>query len=131
MKVKLWVSTDVEDTAFTAKVMEIKANGRTVNIRSSVTTIAADRQDTYKPGSLTEVVIEMWDIAWQIHAGSRLRIDISSSDFPQYAVHTNYAGVWSLQDKAQKAHQTIWYDAKHLSCVEIPVMDETYVISKS
>jgi len=131
MKVRLWVSTDVEDTAFTAKIMEIKEDGRAVNIRSSVTTIAADRQDEYVPGSLTEVVVEMWDIAWQVHVGSRLRIDISSSDFPQYAVHTNYAGVWSLQDKAKKAHQVIRYDTKHLSCVEIPVMDESFVTRKT
>ncbi|MCF0142216.1 MAG: CocE/NonD family hydrolase, partial [Parasporobacterium sp.] len=122
IKVHLWVTSDCEDTAFTAKVMEILPDGRAVNIRSSITSIAADNPDlNYVPGEPVSVTVDMWDIAWELHAGGRLRIDISSSDFPQYSVHTNYKGVWALQDKARTAHQTILCGGDHPSWVEIPV----------
>lgn len=49
----------------------------------------------------------MWDVAYRVKKGSRLRLDISSSDFPQYAVHSNFPGIWSEQEHTQKARQTI------------------------
>ena len=42
IKVHLNVSTDVDDTAFTAKLMEVFPDGRAYNIRGGITTIAAD-----------------------------------------------------------------------------------------
>lgn len=121
IRVNLTVASDCEDTAFTAKLMEVRENGESVNIRSSITTVAADAQDgTYEPGTPVPVQVEMWDIAWQVRAGSRLRLDISSSDFPQYAAHTNYPGVWSEQEKCRTAHQTIFCGEG--SVLEIPVM---------
>ncbi len=128
IRVHLTVASDCEDTAFTAKVMEIKEDGRAVNIRSSITTIDADfaqKTDTaaYIPGEQTNVCVEMWDIAWKVSAGSRIRVDISSSDFPQYAVHSNYPGVWSQQEKVRDAHQTIFCGAGQESYIELPVAD--------
>lgn len=121
IRVYLTVASDCEDSAFTAKLMEVRENGDSVNIRSSITTIVADRSDgAYEPGTRTEVCIEMWDIAWLVKAGSRLRLDISSSDFPQYAAHTNYPGIWSEQEKCRVAHQTIFCDGN--SRLEIPVL---------
>jgi hypothetical protein len=57
---------------------------------------------------------------WQLQPGSKIRLDISSSDFPQYSVHSNYAGVWSAQDKTRVAHQTLFLDDK--SRIEIPLL---------
>ncbi len=124
-KIRVWlrVASDCEDTAFTAKLMEVKKDGKAVNIRSSITTIAADNGDgVYRPGDPVQVIVEMWDIAWLVEEGSRLRLDISSSDFPQYAVHTNYPGIWSEQEKCRIAHQSIFCGGEG-SRVEIPILD--------
>lgn len=121
IRVKLTAASDCEDTAFTAKLMEVRENGESINIRSSITTIAADAGDgNYESGAPVKVQVEMWDIAWQVKAGSRLRLDISSSDFPQYAAHTNYPGVWSEQKKSRIAHQTIFCGGA--SVLEIPIV---------
>ncbi|MDO4284148.1 MAG: CocE/NonD family hydrolase [Eubacteriales bacterium] len=126
IRVSLQVSSDCEDTAFTAKLMEVDKDGRTVNIRSSITTIAADHPgDAYVPGTPTEVVVEMWDIAWEVQKGSRLRLDISSSDFPQYSIHSNYAGLWSKQDKSRTAKQTIYCNGAGSSYIELPILQES------
>lgn len=121
--VHLFVSTDAEDTAFTAKLMEVMEDGKAYNIRSSITTIGAD-MDNYRPNSVIEVCINMWDIAWTIKKGSRLRLDISSSDFPQYAIHSNYPGVWACNDSSKKAQQTIYYGSGFPSRIELEVLTE-------
>lgn len=126
IKVILHVASTADDTAFTAKVMEIRADGQAYNIRSGITTLAfrlgSDLpRSEYLPGAAVEAIIELWDINWRLSAGSRLRLDISSSDFPQYSVHTNYAGIWSLQDKARTAEQTILSGREYPSRIILPV----------
>ena len=122
IKVRLRVSTDGEDTAFTAKLCEVFPDGSAYNIRGSITTIAADLPEgaSYTPGTPVDVTVEMWDIAWTVQPGSRLRLDVSSSDFPQYAAHSNYAGVWADQAETRVAHQTIFTGCPG-SCIELPL----------
>ncbi|MCM8711702.1 CocE/NonD family hydrolase [Clostridium sp. SYSU_GA19001] len=125
MNVKLFVSSDCEDTSFTVKVMEVKSNGKAYNIRSSITTLAYRNNSsirlTYEPGEVVEVNIKLLPITWNIRAGSRLRIDVSCSDFPQFAIHSNYVGNWAIQEKVKVAHQTIYCGGKYKSLIEIPI----------
>lgn len=124
--VNLFVSTDGQDTAFTAKVMEVKPDGKAYNIRSSITTVAHSlpASEKYLPDSILPVQIEMWDIAYTIKQGSQIRIDISSSDFPQYNAHTNFAGLWSEQRQTRIARQTIYFGEKHPSAVVFPRIEK-------
>lgn len=110
IRVRLRVSTDGGDTAFTAKLMEVFPDGRAYNIRGGITTIQADMPErhTYAAGEIADVQVEMWDMAWTLQPGSCLRLDVSSSDFPQYAIHSNYAGLWSEQKQTRVAQQTLW-----------------------
>ncbi len=121
----LYVSSDAEDTAFSIKVMEVFENGEAYNIRSGITTLAyrghSDARQTYAPGTVVKVNIDTWDIAWTAKRHSRIRVDISSSDFPQYNIHSNEAGVWSLQEKCKPARQTIFCGKEYPSVVNVPV----------
>lgn len=120
IKLRLAVSTDAEDTAFTAKVMEVLPDGRAYNIRSTIATISA-QHGGYTPGQVVELELEMWEIDWLFRAGSRLRVDISSSDFPQYTVHSNFAGPWWEQVKTKLAKQHIWCGEDRGCLVSVPV----------
>lgn len=120
IKVKLYVSTDAEDTAFTAKVMEVMPDGKAYNIRSTIATISA-QHESYTPGEIVALELDMWEINWMLNEGSRLRIDISSSDFPQYSIHSNFKGPWYEQVETKKAAQHIWCGEGTPSAVEIPI----------
>lgn len=125
--VKLFVSSNAEDTSFTAKIMEVFEDESAVNIRGTITTLAyrndsAFRKD-YIPGNIEEIHLTMWPVAWQIQQNSRLRVDISSSDFPQYALHSNYAGIWSVQKKTKIARQVIYTGKEYDSNVTLPIID--------
>ena len=62
----------------------------------------------------------MSDICYALPKGSRIRIDVTSSDFPQYHVHSNQPGGWALAKKNIIAHQTVLTGKKYPSCVKIP-----------
>jgi putative CocE/NonD family hydrolase len=121
--VELYVSSDAEDTAFTVRVMEVRGDG-TYNVRGSIATLAfrnGDRREGYTPGDVVKLTIDMWDIAWRFQSGSRLRLDISSSGFPEYSVHTNRSGVWSEQESAVKAEQRVYFGGRYPSKVSLPL----------
>ncbi len=124
ISVELYVSSSAPDTAFTAKLMCVDPDGTARNYRSSITTIALDEPgaEPYEPGDVRKVSVRMWDICWKVPAGSRIRCDIASSDFPQYSVHTNRAGLWSEQTGCDVATQAIYTGMQTPSSIVLPVV---------
>ncbi|MCY9693173.1 CocE/NonD family hydrolase [Paenibacillus alginolyticus] len=127
MKIRLNVSSDAEDTAFSIIVMEVFPDGKAYNIRDGITSLAyrngASRPVAYQPHETTEIEIECWAITWTIKQGSRLRLDISSSNFPAYHAHSNIAGSWALQKEVRLAEQTLHFGGQYASYLEIPIAD--------
>ena len=75
----------------------------------------------YEPNSIVELVMEMNEIHWMLKSGSKLRIDISSSNFPAYHIHPNVEEIWSQTKEIRIAEQTVYSGPQHLSRIEIPV----------
>lgn len=126
----LFVSTDVEDTAFTYTISEVDANGVAHNIRNGLLTLAY-RNDRYAaavydyvPGEIVELKIESLPIVWTVAQGNRIRIDISSSNFPEFTNHTNTVGNWAEQTTCKVANQTIYVGGEHASSVTLPVLSK-------
>ncbi len=110
--VKLDVSSSAKDTAFTAKLIEVFEDGREINIRDNITSLAfrngSEVPLEYSPGEQVEITIEIWPIAWEVQPGSKLRLDVSSSDFPKFHAHSNIAGPWAEQTEVTIAEQIIY-----------------------
>lgn len=128
IKAEMCVSSDCDDTCITYKVSEVFPDGSAYNIRSGITTLAYrnDRfgsRRLYIPGDIVSLEIETLPVTWQIKKGNRLRVDITSSNFPEYSIHSNYAGVWSEQNKTRKAVQTIYAGKDHPAKIIIPVIE--------
>lgn len=126
MQIVLTVAANVEDTSFVAKIMEVKEDGSAYNMRTGITTLAyrnqSSRRKIYEPGEKVQITIDTWDIAWMIKKGSRLRIDLTSSDFPQYSIHSNYPGCWAEQNKVRVAALQVYFGGYDESYVKIPII---------
>ncbi|MBN2590050.1 MAG: CocE/NonD family hydrolase [Sedimentisphaerales bacterium] len=125
--VKLNVSTDVDDTCFAFTVSEVMPDGLAYNIRSGITTLAyrnnsLGNRQTYTPNDIVEINIETLPITWNVKAGNRIRVDISSSNFPEYSIHSNYAGIWSLQTKTRVANQVVYIGGEYESKISISII---------
>lgn len=120
IQVKLVVSSDAADTAFTVKVSEHFADGRVYNIRDDISSLSmrngAQHRMPYVPGDKVEVVFELTPIAWRLSQGSKLRLDVSSSSAPAFFPHPNRAGLWSEIADPVVALQTVFGGS-----MEIPV----------
>jgi putative CocE/NonD family hydrolase len=131
IKINLTVSSSAADTAFTAKLVEVMSDGKSVNIRDSITSLALTRgaidRRTYTPGEKVNITINPWPIEWTIQPGSKLRLDISSSDFPKFHAHPNIAGNWAEAKKAITAQQTLYTGLENNSWLEFNVLQNDSV----
>ncbi len=105
IKVKLKVKSDCEDTAFYVRLMLTKPDGD-YGLRDDITTLADFSKD-YIPGEWQEIIFELDEHAFMISEGEKLRLDVSSAAFPLFLPHTNYKGLFSEQDRAKPAHNTV------------------------
>ncbi|MFA6508544.1 MAG: CocE/NonD family hydrolase [Treponemataceae bacterium] len=123
--VSLSVSSDAEDTCFAVKISEVFPNGEAYNIRSGITTLAyrngRTERGTYTPDEIVDIKVKTLPITWTMGKGSRLRLDVASSDFPQYCVHTNYPGVWSTRRDVKIARQRLHIGGSRGAFIEIPI----------
>ncbi|MCX5859608.1 MAG: CocE/NonD family hydrolase, partial [Proteobacteria bacterium] len=62
-----------------------------------------------------EYTIDLWQTANLFRAGHRIRVEISSSNFPRYVRNLNTGGDLALETNPVTAHQQIYHDAEHPS----------------
>lgn len=125
MRADIFVSSDAPATSFTVKVMEMLADGRSMNIQDDITDIRwidENQVEDYEPGTVRKLTWEMLDTCWNLKKGSKLRVDISSSNYPAYHVHPNNTECWAEATERRVAHQKIYCGGKYDSQITIPVI---------
>jgi putative CocE/NonD family hydrolase len=132
--VKLWASSDALDTDFTAKLVDEYPpngdfpNGVDLNIADSIVRAryrsGPGKAELMKPGEPYEFTIEMYPTSLVFKKGHRIRLDISSSNFPRFDVNPNTGEALNDNRRTQVAHNTIYLDGKHPSQIILPVIPE-------
>lgn len=112
MRVKLRVRSDCEDTCFYVRLSLVKEEGA-YGLRDDIQQISNFTED-YVPGSEIDLDFTFDEHAFVIGKGEKLRIDVSSSA-TQYVSHANRRGLYSLQESARIAHNTVIADQSSLT----------------
>jgi hypothetical protein len=126
--VKLWAATDAADADFTAKMLDVYPDGRSILLGSqNVGVRRASYRTGYQargkvtPGKVEEYSIELFDLGHAFLPGHRIRVEIASAGFPFISVNTGTGLPIASDTSAVVAHQTIWHDPAHPSRLLLPV----------
>jgi len=129
--VSVFGSTDAPDTDFTAKLIdeyppsEEFPNGFAVNLADSICRGRyrgyRDEPDLLEPGEVYEFEMEPYPTANVFKAGHRIRLDISSSNYPRFDVNHNTGGPLYGDRESQIATNTVHHDAEYATQIELPV----------
>ncbi len=131
--VKLWVSSTAPDTDFTAKLIdEIPPNpdyplGFDLNLGDSIFRTryreGLDHQaPPLEPGEIAEITITLYPNANVFKKGHRIRVDVSSSNYPRFDVNSNTGEPLGDYRRMIPADNTIHHDHDHPSQVILPVI---------
>ena len=110
----LFVSSEAVDTDFTGKLVDVAADGSTHNVCDGILRMryAKSLSETHlhKPGEIVELTVELGSTSNTFLAGHRLRVEISSSNFPKFARNLNNGedGYHTIQ--GQTVSNVIWHD---------------------
>ena len=122
----LHVSTEGRDTDFTAKLVHVTPEGKAFNIVDGILRMSRRNGETKReplqPGRIYEVAIDLGEIAIRIPQGHRLRLDVTSSNFPKFDRNPN-SGEDPLDAMEFRAvRQTVHHSRRRPSRVEITIL---------
>lgn len=74
------------------------------------------------PGKIYRYSITVWPSAYELAAGDQIRLEISSSDYPQFAPNPNTGARFGTTTRTRIARQTVSHDRAHPSEVTLPII---------
>lgn len=122
----LYAATEGKDTDFMVKLCDVKPSGKSVNIldrgiRARYREFDYDKPTALEPLKIYEYTIPLGPTSNYFRAGNRIRIDITSSDWPKYNINSNMAGEGDRFDY-KKVIQKIYHTSKYPSRLILPVI---------
>ncbi len=122
----LWIASSARDTDFTAKLVEVHPDGTARAINDGILRAryrsSRSKPELLSPGVPTEITIDVGASSNLFRAGHRIRLDISSSNFPRFDRNPNTGGTFGEDAELLRANQTVFHDAKHPSRLVLPVV---------
>jgi putative CocE/NonD family hydrolase len=123
LRLILYVSSSAVDTDFSARLSDVFPDGRAIQLQSC--TLRAryrnltGEPELLEPGRIYRLEIDLWATANRFKAGHRLRLDISSADFPKFDRNSNRGGD---PGPPIRAVQTVYHDQDHPSQLLVSIM---------
>ena len=131
--VKLHASSSAHDTDFTAKLIDVcplsddYPDGLAINLTDSIIRARYrngwDTPELLEPGKAYEFVFELYPTSNIFKKGHRIRLDISSSNWPRFDVNPNTGGDLGVERRLEIAEQTIYHEPEHPSHVVLPIIE--------
>ncbi len=133
LMVKLWASSSAPDTDFTAKLIDVYPPnadypaGVDLNVGDGIVR-ARYRQganapaELMKPGEVYPFTIRLYPISLVFKKGHRIRVDISSSNFPRFDVNPNTGEPLNNNRRVAIATNTVYHDGLHPSQIVLAIV---------
>lgn len=124
--VKLWAASSARDTDFTVKLIDVYPDGFALMLCYGILRAryrdGLDSPSLIEPGKPYEFTIRVNATGNLFKPGHRIRVDISSSDFPNFDRNHNTGGDDYAESTLVTAHQTVFHDQARPSRIVLPVV---------
>jgi putative CocE/NonD family hydrolase len=126
VEMRLFAATDGRDTDFVAKLVDVFPDGSAINLAEGILRArfhkGLDRMELLEPGKMYEFVIDMRGTANVFQPGHRIRVDVTSSNFPQYDRNPNTGEDLGVSARVRTAKQTVFHGGAGRSHIVLPVV---------
>jgi len=126
IEVHLWAASSAPDTDWTAKLVDVHSCGYARNVQDGIIRAHCSGPDgratQIARGAIHEYVIDLGATSNVFKAGHRIRVEISSSNFPRFDRNPNTGHALGEDDELRPATQTILHDADHPSHIVLPIV---------
>lgn len=128
ISVEIYASSTATDTDFTAALVDVYPDGYSLLIQEGILRASFRDKDAVPssivPGEIYTFTIDLWATSYTVPAGHRLRVEISSSNFPRFARNLNNGAAFGMSDTIETAEQTIYHNRDYRSRLVLPVITQ-------
>jgi hypothetical protein len=129
LRARLYVATSGRGTDFTAKLVVVRPDGYARIVEEGIARASAQLPSLPPPGQPFALDVELGDTAIAVPPGHRLRLEISSSNFPRYDRNPNTGEDPFTARTLVKARQTVFHTEDRASYIALPIRREPLVAS--
>ena len=126
VSLELYASSAAVDTDFTAKLVDVLPDGRAINISEGILRASYRDSNTTPtplvPGQIYKLTIDMAATSNVFLKAHKIRLEISSSNFPRFDRNLNTGKSAANSAEFVKAAQTIYHDAAHPTALILPIL---------
>jgi hypothetical protein len=126
IELKLYAATSAVDTDWTAMLVDVAPDGYARFLTDGIVRAryrdSTEKADLVSPGKIYPYKIDLWATSNTFRQGHRIRVYISSSNFPRFNRNLNTGESTLGSTRMVKAQQTIYHDAAHPSAIILPVV---------
>lgn len=127
VKLILYLATTAPDTDFTAKLVDVFPDGSARNLTDGILRLryrdSIEKPALAKPGESYRVTIDAGVTSNVFLKGHRIRLEVSSSNFPRFDRNPNTGRSIANETELRKAEQTVYHDRTRPSHLVLPVVD--------
>ncbi len=122
----LYVSTSANDTDFTVKLVDVYGDGRALGICDGIQRLryrlSLEKPAFVKRNQPYQISVDAGVTSYVFPSGHRIRLEISSSNFPRFDRNLNSSRLNADVTKIAKAKQTVFHEKNYPSAVILPVV---------
>lgn len=124
---RLFVSVSTSDTDLTIKLIDVYPDGFAMNVTDGIQRLkfrnGYERPEVLHPGEVYAVDVQAFPTSNLFKAGHRIKLDVSSSNFPHFDVNPNTGEPAGMPGPRQIARITLYMGPEHPSHVLLPVIE--------
>jgi putative CocE/NonD family hydrolase len=122
----LWIASSARDTDFTGKLVDVLPDGTARALNDGILRVryrnGRTKPDLITPDEPVEIAIDLGATSNLFRAGHRIRLEVSSSNFPRFDRNPNTGGVFGKEGELKRTRQRVFHDASRPSFVTLPVI---------
>jgi putative CocE/NonD family hydrolase len=126
VSLELYAGSSAVDTDFTAKLVDVWPNGFAQNLSDGILRAryrnSAERPEFMNPREVYKFTLDLWATSNVFRAGHKLRLEVSSSNFPRFDRNLNTGEENGGATRLTKATNTVYHDREHPSALILPVV---------
>jgi len=124
---QLFVSTNASDTDFTVKLTDVHSDESSLLIQDGIIrmrwrNLPNPQPEPTVPGQIYEVSVSLWNTSYVFNKGHRIRVSVSSSNYPRFSVNPNNGLALNQTGPVYVAENTVFMSDLYPSAIVLPVV---------
>ena len=128
---RVHVYSSANDTDFTVKLTDVYPDGRSMLIADGIIRMRYRQSKTQQkfmtPGQIYQIDIDLWSTSYVFNTNHRIRIAVSSSNYPRFDANPNTGGPWLAKEDPIIAHNKVYVGNRNPSQITLPIAGDAPV----